>query len=100
MFFTHKASGVTGLATCTLLLAGLGPLAAMATEDPGAAQMTIQETTAHFCVLPGSQGHVVSCSCPAGDGVGTPPWLRKLEQRPAHIPVLPGQGGKTLLSRE
>ncbi len=100
MFFPHKTSGFAGLAASSLFLAGLGPLSAMATEDPGATVMTIQETTSYFCVLPGVEGQVVRCVCPAGDGAGTPPWLRKPEQGPAHVPVFPGHGGKTLLSRK
>ncbi|GAA1875943.1 hypothetical protein GCM10009715_23350 [Paeniglutamicibacter psychrophenolicus] len=98
MYFPHKASGVIGLAASTLFLTGLGSLSAMATIDPEPTVTTIQETTRYFCVLPGVEGQVVRCVCPAGDGVGTPPWLRKPEQGPAHFTVLPGQGGKTLVS--
>jgi len=99
MFFPHKASGVTGLAASLLFLTGLGSLSAMATADPAPTGTTIQETTTYFCVLPGVGGQMVRCVCPAGDGVGTPPWLRKPEQGPAHFPVLPGHGGKTRVSR-
>jgi hypothetical protein len=99
MFFPHKASGFVGLAASTLILAGLGSSFAMATEDPGPPVTKIQEATRYFCVLPGVEGQVVRCACPAGDGVGTSPWLHKLEQGPAHFPVLPGHGGKTLVSR-
>lgn len=100
MFFLDRASGFVGMAAGTLLVLGPGLLSPTPTEDPRADVITIQGNVSYFCVVPGADEEVFRCGCPAGDGASTPPWLRKPEQGSAHIPVLPGQDGKLLLSRK
>lgn len=98
MLFAHKASGFAGLAAGILLVAGLGPVSAMATEATGTMVIAPQDARGDFCVSAGSEPNVVRCECQAPGGVETPPWMQGPDLLQSHIPVLPGQGGKTRLS--
>lgn len=102
MFFPHKTSGKTlgfaGLAAGIVLVAGLGPIAAMATEAPGAVTTAHQEAKGDPCELAGTDPQVLRCTCHVGGGIEIPRWLQEPDQFQSHILLIPGQGGKTRLS--